>query len=101
LKPVIHGQTGEAEARHVMARQSAPYDLRRPGIVNRSRTQTVEPENGSLVGIVNRKECLRAAQLVALAGIAAQEFIQRFFAAIERVPIVFLVYRLLVPCRHD
>jgi hypothetical protein len=38
---------------------------------------------------------------VALAGVAAQEFIQRFFAAIERFPIVFLADRLLVPCGHD
>jgi hypothetical protein len=28
---------------------------------------------------------------VALAGVTAQEFIQRFFAAVERFPIVFLV----------
>ena len=54
-----------------MARQPAPYDLRRLSIVNRGGTQTVEAENRLVVGIVNRKEGFRAAQLVALAGVAA------------------------------
>ena len=84
-----------------MACQPAPYDLRRPGIVNRGGAQAVEAENGFVVGIVNRKERFRAAQLVALAGVTAQEFIQRFFAAVERFPIMFLADRLFVPCRHD
>jgi hypothetical protein len=35
----------------------------------------------------------------ALTGVTAQEFIQRFFAAVERVPIVVLVHRLFMPCR--
>ena len=53
------------------------------------------------IGIVNRKERFCTAQLVAFAGVAAQEFIQRFFAAVERLAIMFLVDRLFVPCRHD
>jgi hypothetical protein len=53
------------------------------------------------VGIVNRQERFRAAPLVALAGVTAQEFIQRFFAAVECFSIVFLVDRLFVPCLHD
>ena len=57
--------------------------------------------NGFVVGIVNRKKRFRTAQLVALAGVTAQEFSQRFFAAVERFPIMFLVDRLFVPCRHD
>ena len=53
-----------------MARHPAPYDLRRPGIFNRSGAQTIEAENGFVVGIVNRKEGFRTAQLVALASVA-------------------------------
>ena len=84
-----------------MACQPAPYDLRRSGIVNRGWAQTIEAENGLVVRIVDRKECFRAAQLVALAGVTAQEFIQRFFAAVERFPVMFLADRLFVPRRHD
>jgi hypothetical protein len=40
--------------------------------------------------IVNRKERIRAAQLVAFAGVTAQEFIQRFFAVIEASRSFFL-----------
>jgi hypothetical protein len=61
---------------------AAPYDLRRSGIFDRGWAQTIEAENGFVVGIVNRRERFRAAQLVALAGVTAQEFIQRFFAAV-------------------
>jgi len=81
--------------------QAAPYDLRRLGIVNRCGAQAVEAEEGFVVGIVNRKERLRAAQFVAPAGITAREFTQRFFAAVERFRIVILVDRLVVPRRHD
>jgi hypothetical protein len=44
---------------------------------------------------------LRAAQLVALSGITAREFIERFFRAVECVTIMFLVDRLFVPRRHS
>jgi hypothetical protein len=71
-----------------MACQPAPYDLRRPGIVDRGRAQTTEDENGFVVGIVYREERFRIAQLAALAGVTAQEFIQRFFPAVERLPIM-------------
>jgi hypothetical protein len=101
LQSAIHSQARLAEAWHVIACQPAPYDLRRPGIVKRRGAQTIEAQNGFVVGIVNRKESFRAAPLVALAGVTAQEFIQRFLAAFERFPIVFLVDRLFVPCRHD
>src|ERR1035438_6627691 len=57
--------------------------------------------NGFVVGIVNRKKRFRTAQLVALAGVTAQEFSQRFVAAVERFPIMFLVDRLFVPCRSE
>src|ERR1017187_5782415 len=57
--------------------------------------------NGFVVGIVNRKKRFRTAQIVALAGVTAQEFSQRFFAAVERLPIMVHVDRLFVPCRHD
>src|ERR1035438_216646 len=104
-----------------MACQPAPYDLRRPGIVNRGWAQAVEPKNGLVVGTVNRKERFRTAQLMALPGVTAQEFgaerfrtaqlmalpgvtaqefVQRCFAAVERFPIMVLANRLFVPCRH-
>ncbi len=54
-----------------------------------------------LLGIVDREERFRAAQVVALAGVAAQEFIQRFFAAVEGFAIMLLGDRLFVPRRHD
>jgi hypothetical protein len=38
---------------------------------------------------------------VAFAGVAAQEFIQGFFTAIERLAIVFFVDWLFVPPSHD
>src|SRR5271167_1123319 len=84
-----------------MACQLAPYDLRRPGIVNRGRAQTIETLDGFVIRIVNRKERLRPAQVVALARITTQVFIQRFLAAVERFPIMLLADRLFVPCRHD
>ena len=101
LQPSIHSQAGQTEAGNVMSRQPAPYDLRRPGIVNRGRAQALEAENGFVVGIVNRKERLRASTLVALAGVTAQEFIQRFLAAVERFAIVLLMNGLFVPRGHD
>ena len=76
-----------------MASQPAPYDLRRAGIFNRSGAQAVETENGFVAGIADRKECFRAAQLVALAGETAQGSVQRFFAAVEGFPIMALVDR--------
>src|SRR4029077_1545220 len=79
----------------------AAYDLRRAGMVNRCGAQTIEAENGFVIGVVNRKESLRAAQLVVFAGITTQEFIQRFFSAVEGFPIMFLADRVLVPYRHD
>jgi hypothetical protein len=39
--------------------------------------------------------------LMALASVTAQEFIQRFFAAVERFPIMFLADWLFVPRRHN
>jgi len=84
-----------------MACQPSPHDLRRTGIVNRGGAQAVETQNGFVVGIIDRKKCFRAAELVAFAGITAQEFIQRFFAAIERFPIIFLGDRFFAPSDHD
>ena len=81
----------------VIACQSAAYDFRRTGIVNRCGAQAIAAENGFAAGIVNGKESFRAAPLVALAGVTAQEFIQRFFAAVERFPIMFLADRLFAP----
>jgi hypothetical protein len=52
------------------------------------------------VCVVNRKERFRPAQVVALAGVASQEFIERIFAAGERYSIMFLVDRLFVPYRR-
>ena len=78
LQPAIHSQAGQAKARHVMACKPASNDLRRAGIVNRGGAQAIETENGFVVGIVNRKEGFRSAQFVALAGVTAQEFVQRF-----------------------
>ena len=84
-----------------MARQPAADDARRPGIVNRGGAQTIETENGFVARIVDRKERLRTSKLVALTGVTAQEFVQRFLAAVERFPIMFLADRLFVPCRQD
>ena len=70
-------------------------------MVNRRGAQAIEAENGFVVCIVNRKERFRAAQLVALAGVTAQEFIQGFLATVECFPIMLLVNRFFVPCRHD
>jgi hypothetical protein len=80
-----------------MARQPAPYNIRRSNIVNRGGTQTVEAENGFVVGIVNRKECFRTARFVALAGVPAEDLIQYFFAAVKPFPIMVLVDGLFVP----
>lgn len=46
LQCAIHSQARQAEARHVMARQAAPCDLRRPGVVHRGGAQAAEAENG-------------------------------------------------------
>jgi hypothetical protein len=59
--------------RHVMASQTAPNRLRRAGVFNRGGAQAVEAKNGLVVGIVNRQECFRAAQLVTPAGVTAAE----------------------------
>src|SRR5712691_1406940 len=100
LEPTIHSEARQAEAWHVMTRQPAPYNLRRPGIVNRDGAQTIKSENG-FAGIVNRKESFRAAAFVTLAGVTAQEFVERFVTAVETFPIMFLVNRLFVPRCHD
>lgn len=105
FEQAIHSQARQAETRHIMAgkmaRQPAPYDLRRPGIVNRGWAQAVEAKNGFVVGTVNRKKCFRTTQLMALPGVTAQEFVQCCFAAVERFPIMVLANRLFVPCRHN
>ncbi len=101
LKPAIHSQTRQAESRHIVTCQPSAYDLRSPGIVDRSRAQAVEAENGFVIGIVNGKERFRPAQVVALACITAQELIQRFLAADEPFPIVFPIDRLSAPRGHD
>jgi hypothetical protein len=82
----MYGQARQAEARHVMPCQHAPYDLWCPRIINRRGAQAVEPENRLVIGIVNRKESFRAAQLMAPARVTAHEFIQGHFAAIETLP---------------
>ena len=82
-----------------MARQTTPNDLRRAGIFEGRGGETIEAENGFV--IVNRQERFGTAQLVALAGVTAQEVIQRFFATVKRFPIVLLADRLFVPCHHD
>ncbi len=38
---------------------------------------------------------------MALAGVTAQEFIQRFFAAIKNISIMLPRDRFFVPCPHD
>ena len=107
LQSAIHSQARQAEARHIMACQPAPYDLRRLGVVDRCGAQTVEAENGFIAGVigvitgVNRKKSFRAAPFVALAGVTAQEFVQRFFAAFETFPVMLLANRLFVPRGHD
>src|SRR5260370_31402539 len=80
-----------------MALQAAADKLRRSGICNRGRAQAVVSENRVVVGIVDRKEGLCAAQFVALPGIALQELIQGGFAAVEGLPIMPFGDRLLVP----
>src|SRR5208283_2038621 len=101
LQPSIHSQAGQAEARHLMPCQPASHHLRRPRVINRGGAQTIEAENGLAVGIVNRQEGFRAAPLVALAGVTAQVFTQRFVAAVEGTTIIFPADWLFVPCRHD
>lgn len=101
LEPAIDSQARQAEARYIIVCQPAPYDLRCPGIVNRGWTQTIEAENSFVAGVVDRKERFCTAPVVALAGVTAQEFIQRFFAAVEGFAIMSFADRLLVPCRHD
>ena len=54
-----------------------------------------------MVGVVHRKERFRASQVVALARVPAQEFVQRLFAAVEAFPIMALIDRLFVPCSHN
>ena len=46
LQPAIHGQARQAEAWHVIARQTAPCDLRRTDVVHRGGAQAAESENG-------------------------------------------------------
>lgn len=99
LKSAIYGQAPEAEARHVMPRKSAFYDLRRPGIVNRRRTQTIKAENG-FIAIADGEKSFRAASFVTLSGITAQEFVQRLITAIERFPVMFFADWLFMPSRH-
>jgi hypothetical protein len=97
----IHGQPRQAEAWNVVTGQAAFCNFRRPGIFDRGRAQAVEAENRFVVAIVNRKKGFRAAEVVALPGKTAQEFIQHVFAAIESAAIVFPADRLFVPCDHD
>ena len=100
LQIAMHSQASQAEARYVVTSQSTPYDIGRPRIVNRSRAQAIEAENGLTIGIVHRKECFGATQIVALAGVALQKFIQRWFAAIEGFAIMLLGDRFFVPGSH-
>ena len=69
LRPAIHSQARQAEPRHFMKCQASPYDLRRPGIVNRGGAEAVKAENSVVAGIVNRKERFRAAQFMTFAGV--------------------------------
>jgi hypothetical protein len=101
LQIAMHRQARQAETRHVVTSQSTPNDLRRLRIVNRSRAQAIEAENGLAIGIVHRKECFRATQIVALAGVALQKLVQRWFAAIEGFAIMLLGNRFFVPACHD
>ena len=100
LKPAVHRQARQAESGNVMPRQPSTENRWCPSIVNGCRTQAIEAENGFLVGIVDGKEGFCPAQLVALPGISAQKFVQRLFAAVERISIVLLANWLFVP-RHD
>ena len=88
LEPAIHGQSRQAETRHVVARHPRRTISGVARKANRSGAETIEAKEGFVVGIVDRKKCLRATQFVALAGIPAQEFIQCFFAAVEGLPIM-------------
>src|ERR1700686_2028922 len=80
-----------------MAPQAPADKLGRPGISNRGRAQAIVAENGLVAGIVDGKKGLRAAHLVALAGITLQKFVQRRFAAVEGLPIMPFADGLLVP----
>jgi|HubBroStandDraft_4_1064222.scaffolds.fasta_scaffold621023_1 hypothetical protein len=79
-----------------MARQPTPNDLWRPGKLDRCGAQAIEAEDAFVAG-VDSKERFRAAQLMAFAGVAAQEFIERLLAAIGRVPIMLLANGFFVP----
>src|ERR1017187_7954095 len=88
VQPAVHRQARQAETRHVMASQPTTYGLWRTAIFNRSGAQAVEAENRLAVGIVNRQECFRAATIVTLPGVTPQKFVERFFTAVERLPVV-------------
>ena len=94
LQLSIHSQPCQAEARNVVTGQAAFYDFRRPGIFNRGRAQAVKTENRLIVAVVNREEGFRRAQIVALAGVTAQEFIQRVLSAVGLKRPGRLAYRL-------
>src|ERR1700722_2964418 len=99
----MDGQARQAKRRHVVPSQPAPHNFRRPGVCDRCRTQAVEAENGFVVGVVDGKKRLGAAEIVTLAGMAAEELIQRFFAAVESFAIMAFGNRLFMPCHsiHD
>ena len=80
-----------------MAGKTPPHDLWATGVLNGRRAQTVEAEDGFVIGIVDGKKSLGAAQFVALAGIQAQEFVQSFFSAVEGISVVSLRDGLFVP----
>lgn len=83
-----------------MSRQPAPHDFRRAGIIDRGRGQTIEAKDDIVVRVVNRQECLRPSEFMALSGVTAEEFVQCRLATVESLTIMYLADRLLVPRSH-
>jgi hypothetical protein len=69
LRANVGGNPREPEARNVVLGEAAPQHRRRARIGEGARRQTVEAQDG-LVGVVDRQEGFRRAEIVALAGVA-------------------------------
>lgn len=66
----------------------------------RRGTQAVETKNGFVVEIGQSKKSLRAAQLMALPGVTAQERVQSSCAAVEGFSIILPADGLFMACRY-
>src|SRR5947209_3371463 len=71
----IGGKARQSESRHIMLSKAAAHRLRRLGVRESARSQTVKSKDGLVVRVVDREESFRASEFMALTRVPLQKLV--------------------------